>query len=194
MAKSVAAGADPVVPGTKLTYTVTGTNVGDGDYTAEEPAVLVDDLSDVLDDATFGEVSASVGTVTRVGDKIVWSGPLAAGAKVTITYTVTATADGDGKSVNVAFTTDDPIDPDSGLPTDPETGEPTTTPTECVEPLCATTSTDITTPGTPDPDPTPEKVKRGGPLADTGGPALWALLAGLIAATAGAVLIGRARK
>ena len=42
----------PAVGGT-MTYTVVVKNEGPGDYTAADPASFVDDLTDVLDDATF---------------------------------------------------------------------------------------------------------------------------------------------
>ena len=42
-----------VAVGTRLTYTVTLTNLGTADYTANAPASFVDDMSDVIDDATY---------------------------------------------------------------------------------------------------------------------------------------------
>ena len=36
-----------------MTYTVTVTNEGPGDFTAADPASFADDLTEVLDDATF---------------------------------------------------------------------------------------------------------------------------------------------
>ncbi|WP_141012636.1 DUF7927 domain-containing protein [Nocardioides sambongensis] len=67
----------------------------------------MDDLTDVLDDATYGGdaavVSGPAGTVGYVEPTLVWSGALAAGASVTIEYTVTITGDGDHRLENVAF-------------------------------------------------------------------------------------------
>ncbi|WJM15484.1 DUF11 domain-containing protein [Microbacterium arborescens] len=83
--------------GEQATYTIVVRNPGPGAYTAAEPATATDDLSDVLDDATFDDASltASTGTVTRSGNTLSWSGPLAAGAQATITYSVTYTGEGD---------------------------------------------------------------------------------------------------
>ncbi|MFT4189343.1 MAG: hypothetical protein QM621_12265 [Aeromicrobium sp.] len=101
--------------GESVTYTVTGTNMGPGAYTASSPAVVVDDLSGVLDDAVLdeGSLSASTGdTPTVDGDRIVWSGPLAAGEVVVITYTLTYDEGaGDASLVNVAFGPSDADDP-----------------------------------------------------------------------------------
>ena len=75
--------------GGTVNYTITATNTGGFDYTAETPAVLVDDLSDVLDDAAWvGNAAASTGTVSFTTPELTWSGPLAAGDSVTITYSV----------------------------------------------------------------------------------------------------------
>ena len=69
--------------GQKITYTVTVTNPGPGDYTAAHPATFTDDLADVLDDATFdaGSITATVGQrVASTAPTLDWSGVLAAGA------------------------------------------------------------------------------------------------------------------
>ncbi|MDF2558976.1 MAG: hypothetical protein K0R99_422 [Microbacterium sp.] len=71
-------------------YTITATNTGPGAYTAAEPARVTDDLSAVLDDATFGEITSPTdGSAELVGDELSWVGPLASGESVTITYTAT---------------------------------------------------------------------------------------------------------
>ncbi|PRB60660.1 LPXTG cell wall anchor domain-containing protein [Microbacterium sp. MYb45] len=71
-------------------YTITATNTGPGAYTAAEPARVTDDLSAVLDDATFGGITSPTdGSAELVGDELTWVGPLAAGESVTITYTAT---------------------------------------------------------------------------------------------------------
>ena len=57
----------PVAPdtGDTVTYTLTVTNDGAGDWTAADPASVVDDLSGVLDDATWDNTAtATAGTVS----------------------------------------------------------------------------------------------------------------------------------
>jgi len=123
-------------PGDVVTYTVTATNTGTGDYTANNPAVVFDDLAGVLDDATFNDDAAA----TQTGDLsyqeplLSWSGPLAIGASVAITYTVTLGSGGDGEVRNVAWQPGDPgnptppaCDPPDAGGLDPETGQPCAT-------------------------------------------------------------------
>ncbi len=90
--------------GDTVTYTIVVANPGPGDYTAAAPATATDDLSAVLDDATFvaGSLSSSSGTATRAGDTITWSGALAAGQQATITYRVAYTGGGDQVLRNTA--------------------------------------------------------------------------------------------
>ncbi|MBQ3358350.1 MAG: DUF11 domain-containing protein [Microbacterium sp.] len=102
--------------GDSVTYTVVVTNEGPGEFTAESPATFVDDMTDVLDDATYnGDATASVGTVTYAAPELSWSGPLAAGASATITYTVTYDAStGDNVLINtVCVPEEDALDPDA---------------------------------------------------------------------------------
>jgi large repetitive protein len=88
---------DAVVPGGVVTYTVTVTNVGAVAYTDSDPASFEDDLSAVLDDASYnGDVSAG-GTVT--GNTLTWAGPLAIGESIEITYSVTVNDPTEGDSV-----------------------------------------------------------------------------------------------
>jgi uncharacterized repeat protein (TIGR01451 family) len=93
-------------PGDVITYTVKATNTGASPYTAADPAILLDDLSGVLDDATYdiGSGAADLpGTVSYVEPLLGWTGALAAGATVTITYTVTLKDGGDSTLRNVAW-------------------------------------------------------------------------------------------
>ena len=105
--------------GDTVTYTVTAENVGNNDYTAADPARVVDDLTDVLDDAVFNDDAAAEVGGTGVADpdylepRLTWTGPLASGETVTITYTVTLGAGGDGVVRNVAW------EPSSGGPPGP---------------------------------------------------------------------------
>jgi len=120
-------------PGDTVSYTVRVQNDGAGDFVATDPAVLVDDLTDVLDDATFnGVVNASAGPLpTYAAPRITWSGPLAAGAEVRLTYEVVLKGGGDGVVTNVAW---QPADPSNPGPTPDCTSSP--------QP-CGTTSSDL---------------------------------------------------
>jgi fimbrial isopeptide formation D2 family protein/uncharacterized repeat protein (TIGR01451 family) len=124
--KTSSATADSRV-GDTITYAVTATNTGDTAYTAEQPAVFSDDLTGVLDDATYNnDATADVaGDTTYTSPTISWSGALAAGATVTLTYTATVVSGGDGSMRNVAFSGDGDTpacDPPNEGGEDPATG------------------------------------------------------------------------
>ena len=85
-----------------MTYTITVTNAGPGNYTAGHPAAFSDNLSDVVDDAEVGPVNASTGTATFVSPLLVWTGALNAGQSATITYTATYRATGNHVLDNTA--------------------------------------------------------------------------------------------
>ncbi|WP_460520366.1 DUF7927 domain-containing protein [Humibacter antri] len=80
-----------VQPGETITYTITAHNNGQAAYTSAHPASFTDDLSNVLDDATYNnDATASDGsTIGYSAPTLSWSGPLAVGATTTFTYTVT---------------------------------------------------------------------------------------------------------
>lgn len=168
VAKKVAGPSSAAKPGTKLTYTVTATNTGPTSFNGTtRVATIVDDLSDVLDDATLGTVSAQSGKVVVDGNRLVWTGAVAAGASVDITYVVTVTAAGNQKAVNVAFVTADPSQQH------PTPGNPDV----------ATTSTQLT--------------KDVRPLPITGAKLAMSIIGGLLAislATFGAVILMRRRR
>ncbi|GAA4427248.1 hypothetical protein GCM10023169_26970 [Georgenia halophila] len=124
-------------PGDVVTYTVTARNTGTADYTTENPAVVLDDLSGVLDDAAYNnDAQASDGPAPSYADPLIsWVGELPAGQAVTIEYTVTLATGGDGEVRNVAFGPEcDPADADCDTTTpecdppqdgvDPDTGLP----------------------------------------------------------------------
>lgn len=72
-------------PGATVTYTVTVVNTGPVAYTTANPASFADDLSNVTDDATYVDGSATNGAVVT-GNTLSWSGPLAVGGTETIAY------------------------------------------------------------------------------------------------------------
>lgn len=119
-------------PGDTVTYTVTATNTGTADFTEDNPAVLFDDLSGVLDDAVFNDDAQAdqPGEVSYESPLLSWTGPLEVGESVELTYSVTLQGGGDGAVRNVAWQPSDPENPEppacappeDGV--DPATGEP----------------------------------------------------------------------
>ncbi|WP_133847810.1 DUF11 domain-containing protein [Labedaea rhizosphaerae] len=107
-----------VTVGDTVVYTVKVTNVGAVDYLATEPAadevgvgpaMFTDDMSEVLDDATYkGDAHASAGTTHYEEPKLSWSGPVAVGATATVTYSVKVNdpASGDRKLTNAVIALD----------------------------------------------------------------------------------------
>ncbi|MEV6682367.1 hypothetical protein AB0N09_36740 [Streptomyces erythrochromogenes] len=102
-AYTVAKSASPTGPvneGNTITYRLTVTNTGtvaaNGDFT--------DDLSDVLDDATFvpGSLTTTSGSADLTGNTLTWTGTLAPGGTATVTYQVRVNAQdrGDHTLVN----------------------------------------------------------------------------------------------
>ncbi|MCA0296139.1 MAG: DUF11 domain-containing protein [Actinobacteria bacterium] len=78
-----------VKPGDVITYTLTATNTSDGVVSG---ATAVDDLTDVVDDAT---VTATAAGLSLDDATLIWAIPtLAAGEHASVTYTATVTADG----------------------------------------------------------------------------------------------------
>ncbi|MFE6866463.1 IPT/TIG domain-containing protein [Kitasatospora sp. NPDC057692] len=102
--------ADPksgsaVKSGDKVTYSVTVTQQGADEV---KGATVNDDLSKVLDDATYnGDVKATSGTAEVKDGKLTWSGDLPVGGSATITYSVSVSGSGDKQLHNVVTTSDD---------------------------------------------------------------------------------------
>ncbi|MDR3360111.1 MAG: isopeptide-forming domain-containing fimbrial protein, partial [Bifidobacteriaceae bacterium] len=127
--------AGPYTQGSTSEYRLTATNTGLADFTAAHPAVVLDDLTDVLDGALFNPDDLRVspagrGHASYSEPLIRWSGPLAAGDSVSLDYKVVWLADGNGSLRNVAWQPTDPgapeapdCDPPTGG-TDPRTKEP----------------------------------------------------------------------
>lgn len=103
IAKTSDATAD-IRPGDVVTYTVTATNTGTGDYTAAAPAQVTDQLAGVLGNADWNDdARSSRGAAPALtDDELAWSGSLPAGAKVELQYSVTVIAGGDGVLTNTA--------------------------------------------------------------------------------------------
>jgi uncharacterized repeat protein (TIGR01451 family)/fimbrial isopeptide formation D2 family protein/LPXTG-motif cell wall-anchored protein len=83
-----------IQPGDTFTYTVKAINIGQADLSGPDDLHFVDDMSQVLDDATGPtNIQASTGTVTppvAPGTTLIWDGgTVAVGAEATITYDVT---------------------------------------------------------------------------------------------------------
>ncbi|MFI5805336.1 LPXTG cell wall anchor domain-containing protein [Streptomyces sp. NPDC051561] len=167
-----------VEPGGVVTYTVTARNTGTAPYPR---ATFTDDLSEVLDDATYNaDARASSGTVRQAGDRLVWSGPLAVGQTVRVTYSVTVRRDpmdmGDLKLRNALTSTA----PGGNCRT-------------AGEPGCGT-STEVVVP--PKPVEPVEPVKPVKPLPETGTGDSWMLgsaMAVLLLSGGGLLLLVRRR-
>ncbi|MGX1934677.1 DUF7507 domain-containing protein [Microbacterium resistens] len=113
-------GDDTSRVGDTVSYEVDGTNSGTADYTDANPAVVFDDLSDVLDDGDLVEGSLKatidgqdVDPPTLNGSLLAWDGALPAGKRVVISYDVILKDGGDKNVANVAFPSDTPYDPDN---------------------------------------------------------------------------------
>ncbi|ABY22584.1 conserved hypothetical protein [Renibacterium salmoninarum ATCC 33209] len=83
-------------PGDKVNYTLTLKNTGAVDYTTGNPARISDNLSKVIDDATYNnDAVATAGPAPSYSaPTLSWAGPLAVDASMTIKYSATVKADG----------------------------------------------------------------------------------------------------
>ncbi|SJN40911.1 internalin, putative [Microbacterium esteraromaticum] len=136
---TISKSADPasgsaVQAGDTITYTVTGTNIGD---TELNPAEIVDDLSAVLDNAGYNDdATADRGDVEVTGDTLTWNGSLPVGAAVSIQYSVTVNEGVQSALLtNIATGTVTPL-----IPTDPTNPDSPTTPGDPITPPPAETT------------------------------------------------------
>jgi uncharacterized repeat protein (TIGR01451 family)/fimbrial isopeptide formation D2 family protein len=134
-----------LLAGGVLTYSVQVTNTGSVDFTDAVPAVVTDDLGDVLDDATYNGDADQGATVS--GSTLTWSGPLAIGESITITYSVTARTTGAGDRLldNAVSTPSDVPSNCSGASTDPDCS--TRTPVKAYTTVKSTTASGVLRPG-----------------------------------------------
>ncbi|MGW8378238.1 isopeptide-forming domain-containing fimbrial protein [Streptomyces sp. ODS28] len=100
--------------GDRVEYRITVENTGEGGY---ENASFTDDLSGVLDDATYnGDAKADRGEVDYAAPRLTWRGDLDPGERATVTYSVKVTDAGDrhlgnrvtGEGSNCAADSKDP--------------------------------------------------------------------------------------
>jgi LPXTG-motif cell wall-anchored protein/uncharacterized repeat protein (TIGR01451 family) len=102
--------ADPepgslVETGEVVTYSVEISQIGTAPV---EGAIITDDLSDVLDDATWnGDAEASSGVVSLDGTTLTWTGDLEVGQVVTLTYSVTVGDEMGASLLNVVTSPDE---------------------------------------------------------------------------------------
>ncbi|WP_162239087.1 beta strand repeat-containing protein [Agreia sp. Leaf335] len=128
-------------PGSIVTYTVTVTNTGTASYPADGPASFADDLTDVLDDATYNnDVTATVGTASFTSPTLSWTGALETGTSVTVTYSVTVNAPGAGNQTLTNTVT--PTGPAGNCATDG--GCTTTTPVQSFSVVKSASSASVT--------------------------------------------------
>jgi len=176
---TVMKGVDPETaqPGDVVTYSISITNFSSVPFTAQQPASLSDDLSRILQSATFND-DATNGAVfdSRTGI-LYWTGPLAAGETVLVTFSITIDDDAAAGTLhNVAVTPDD-------------TGGNCPQSTDNV--ACAATAEIVVTPPGPTPTPTPPSTPAPAqPSLPGTGSNVWPLAAGgLLALIAGAIAL-----
>lgn len=203
-----------VDPGQVISYAVDVTNTGNIPLT---PATISDDLSDVLDNtsyvegsaqATIAGAAADAPTVDTENHVLSWQGTLKPGESAKLTYQVKVNADANDADRIVNVVTGDGVVP-PGTPsvvpncvpaTASETAECTTNHVPSVPAPPAPTPDEPAVPVQPDsPDNSSATPPSNNKLARTGfadGPVELALIAGLLAVTAGAglTLVKRRRK
>ncbi|MDR1427201.1 MAG: CshA/CshB family fibrillar adhesin-related protein, partial [Bifidobacteriaceae bacterium] len=107
VASSLSGPSDPV-EGDEFTYTLTVAGTGTTGFTDAVPAVVLGDLTDLLDNATvIGPVTASLGTATVTSSTglLSWSYPLAKGQSATVSFPVRVGDSGDASLTALAWIT-----------------------------------------------------------------------------------------
>ena len=133
------------------TYTVTMKNTGPGEFSAEVPAVLHDDLSAALDDVdvTWSGITATIdgrdvsSGLATTSSGLTWSGALASGASVVVTIPITVKAGGDGTVRNVSWVTT-PWTSVTGVPSCTSTAVPVACVTDLLPRVAVTKTADTT--------------------------------------------------
>ncbi|MEP9383076.1 SpaA isopeptide-forming pilin-related protein [Nocardioides cheoyonin] len=193
------ASGSSVQPGTVITYTVTASLLSG---TTASGLTIVDDLSDVLDDASLvaGSVTASTGEHTVSGTRLTWRIAALTG-KETLTYQVRVDADASGVRLDNVVTADgaEPCGVTRSA-VSRSAARQALAPSLSVRPVAARDlscrETQHTVP-TASSTPIGPTSNTGGPtLPDTGGPSLWWAVGGMASLLAGLglVLTGRRRR
>jgi hypothetical protein len=92
-------------------YTITVTNTGQVSYPASDPAIVMDHMTGLLDDAAYNhDARATGGRLSYRAPTLSWKGALPVGGTVTIRYSVTVERPdgGDGRLANVVVTPQQP--------------------------------------------------------------------------------------
>lgn len=184
------ASGSTVKPGSKIKYTVIASNTGNVDLT---PVTVKDDLSKVLNNATFvaGSATAKIGDTVATapvltGTKLNWKGDLAVGESVTLSYTVKVKdgVAGNANLVNVVTGSGNtPTIPGGDVPSNCQPATASSTP-GC--------HTDAHTPKGPNPV-TPPEPKPVPPLAVTGA-SIGGLALGIALLVAGGLFVAARRR
>jgi uncharacterized repeat protein (TIGR01451 family) len=137
------ADATAVLPGGTVDYTITVTDTGQTSY---PDATLTDPLTDVLDDATYGNAThASVGTASFTTPNLTWTGALSIGETATITYSVTVNSSDDGGDATLTDTVTSPTPGNNCLSGSTDPNCSTTVDVTGVLSITAPTSADLGT-------------------------------------------------
>ena len=194
-----------VRPGDVVTYTLTARLLS-GTSAAE--VRIVDDLSDVLDDASWvaGSLEASEGEVNRSGSHLTWR-IAALSRTATLTYQVRVDPDTAGATLYNVVTAHgaEPCEPARAVTSGATSSagrKPaarTLTCRETEQTVAATTPSPGGGGGTPGPSPTPSPTpgptpSAGPSLPDTGGPSVWWAAGGILSVLAGALLVVTTRR